>query len=45
MIAAALHIDDGSPLIAWAYAQELGAVETMRARIEIWGAGAVPDAA
>jgi len=43
--AAALHIDDGSPLIAWAYAQEIGDGDATRARVEIWGAAAVPGSA
>lgn len=40
-VAAALHIDDGDPLIAWAYTQERGSEEAA-CRIEIWGAASCP---
>jgi hypothetical protein len=38
-VAAGLHIDDGSPLVGWAYAQEKGVAGV---RIEVWGWEACP---
>ena len=39
-IAAALHLDDGDPALAFAYAQDKG--RPMGVRVEVWGGGCSP---